>query len=299
MRLRASFIVLAVAAMFTTSMLPAGADSDTIDRYERLMATGTVTLTPGGRTVQTDITGAQLLVDTAGNVLRQTPFTARASDRPLAAKMAGVPCVNDTNREGFTPYTPPAQYPIDEKNEKGIFKFHFYSVDNARQNSLRQPTVQFLGCAVGGIDAENGSRLTVSGPGVAYNDPNSSDILGQQWREGTTPKDYSLTLGFQVPVKGVNVTGSISQTPRNSLKGSLLPPYGGHYMAGYHKNAVNAWWEEGCRPHCRRWNGSADYQGSVGEGLWEFPQWYKGTVLSNGFKIAGYMEHFCANPFGC
>lgn len=124
-------------------------------------------------------------------------------------------------------------------------------------------------------------------------------MLGHKWREGKTPEDYSITLGFEVPVRGVNITGSIQQDPSNYLRGSILPPYGDHYMADFHENGVNAWWEDGCRPRCTRFGGSNHYQGSVGEGLWEFPQWYKGEVHRRGFKIAGYMEHFCANPAGC
>ncbi|MGH9042748.1 MAG: hypothetical protein ACRDZ3_21245 [Acidimicrobiia bacterium] len=285
--------------MFISGMLPAGAEADTVDRYTRLVATGDVTFTPEGRTKVSDIVGAELVVDAVGTVIDRIPFKAKAFDRPLAASLARVPCVHDSTREGFTPYTPPVQYPIDNKNEKGMFKFHFYSVDKARINSLNQPTVQFLGCAAGGVDAENGSRITISGPGVAFNDPNTSYILGQRWREGKTPEDYSITLGFEVPVRGVNITGSIQQDPSNSLRGSILPPFSGHYMAHFHENGVNAWWEDGCRPRCTRFGGSNHYQGSVGEGLWEFPQWYKGDVLNRGFKIAGYMEHFCANPFGC
>lgn len=127
------------------------------------------------------------------------------------------------------------------------------------------------------MDAENGSRITISGPGVAFNDPSTSYILGHKSREGKTPEDYSITLGFEVPLRGVNITGSIQQDPSNSLRGSILPPYGGHYMEDFHENGVNAWWEDGCRPRCTRFGGSNHYQGSVGEGLWEFPQWYKGT----------------------
>ncbi|MGH2652099.1 MAG: hypothetical protein ACRDHK_12935, partial [Actinomycetota bacterium] len=199
--------------------LPAGAEADMVDRYNRLVATGNVTFTPEGRTRVSDIVGNELVVDAVGNVIDRIPFKAKVFDRPLAATLARVPCVHDNTREGFTPYTPPAEYPIDKKNEKGIFKFHFYSVDEARQNHLNQPTVQFLGCAAGGVDAENSSRITISGPGVAFNDPDRSHILGHKWREGKTPEDYSITLGFEVPIRGVNITGSIQQDPSNSLRG--------------------------------------------------------------------------------
>jgi hypothetical protein len=299
--MRRCFIaVMSAAALFAVAVAPATADSDAVDRYYQLQATGVVTLTPEGLTHTSDIAGSEVVVNALGEVVDRVPFRAKVSDRPLGQSIAQVPCVHDTkNREGFTAYLPPAVYSIDNKNEKGSFSFNLYSQDHARENQFHQPTVQILSCAAGGVDAENGSRITISGPGMAFNDARTPRILGRNWREGETPKDYSISLGFQVPRDAVTITGGIQQNPSNSLKGSVVPPYGYGDMEQYHLNAVNAWWEEGCRPHCRRWNGSADYQGSVGEGLWEFPQAYKSEALSRGFKIAGYMEHFCGNPFGC
>ena len=52
-----------------------------------------------------------------------------------------------------------------------------------------------------------------------------------------------------------------------------------------------------CRPTCRRWNGSADFQGSVVEGLFEFPN--SKPVDPSQFYYSASVEHFCANPFGC
>lgn len=259
-----------------------------------------MTLTPEGLTRTSDIVGTEVVVNAVGEVLDRLPFKAMVSDRPLGQTITHTPCVHDTKgRDGFTAYLPPVVYPIDKKNEKGSFQFNFYSQDSARQDQFKQPTVQILSCAVGGVDAGNGSRITISGPGVAFNDAQTTRKLGHVWREGKTPKDYSLSLGFAVPVKGVTVTGGIQQNPANYLKGSVVPPYEFGDMGQFHSNAVNAWWEEGCRPRCSRWNGSADYQGSVAEGLWEFPQSYKAEAFSRGFKYAGYLEHFCANPFGC
>lgn len=301
MRRRNPLIVTAAAAsLFLSGVVPAAAaSSDTVDRYHQLQATGLITLTPDGRTHVGPISGTEVVVNAVGDIIDRLPFTAKPLDRPLAASIANVPCVHDNDREGFTAYLPPAEYPVNKRNEKGSFKFHLYSVDGARSNQVGQPTVQFLMCGAGGVDAENGSRLTISGPGMAFNDSQGSNILGHTWKEGKTPEDYTISLGFEVPVRGVTVKGSIQQTPGNYLKGSVVPPY--HYgdWADFHRNAVNAWWEDGCRPHCTRFGGSNGYQGSVGEGLWEFPQSDKNFALSRGFRFAGYLEHFCANPFGC
>jgi hypothetical protein len=133
---------------------------------------------------------------------------------------------------------------------------------------------------------------------MTFNDSDSARILGRNWKEGKTPKDYSISLGFEVPIKGVKVSGGIQQNPSSSLKGSVVPPYDDP-MKRFHLNAVNAWWEDGCRPRCTRFGGSNNYQGSVGEGLWEFRQSFKPQALDRGFFAYPWLEHFCANPFGC
>ncbi len=301
MRRRNPLIVTAAAAsMFLAGIVPAAAaGSDDVDQYHQLQASGIMTLTPDGRTHVGPINGTELVVNAVGDIIDRLPFTAKPLVHPFAADSSSTTCVRDTDREGFTAYLPPAEYPISKRNEKGFFKFHLYSQDGARHDRFNQPTVQFVMCGVGGVDAANGSRITISGPGMAYNDAQGSNILGHSWKEGKTPEDYSISLGFEVPVRGVTIKGSIQQNPGNYLKGSVVPPYAWGDMADFHRNAVNAWWEDGCRPRCTRFGGSNGYQGSVGEGLWEFPQTDKDAVLARGFKFAGYLEHFCANPFGC
>jgi hypothetical protein len=298
---RLVIVCASVVGAAAVQILPAQAGSgEVVDRIHQLRATGHVTLTEDGHTIASDLAGEEVVVDLVGNIVDRAPFQAKAVTD--AIKPLGVPsfaCVHDSQQTGFTPYTPPVDYPVNKKNEKGSFKFHLYSQDKARTNQYGAPTVQFLGCGVGGVDGENGSRIRVSGPGMAFNDANGSNIIGTNWRTGKTPEDYSITLGFQVPLRGVNITGSIQQDPSNYLKGSVVPPYGVDYMERLHRNAVNAWWEDGCRPRCTRFGGSNNYQGSVGEGLWEFPQSYKRDALALGWETAAYVEHHCSNPFGC
>lgn len=298
--MRRSLVVVPVLAALFLVVVPAEAESEVVDRITQLQATAHVTLTETGQTKVTDLVGAEIVVDTVGNIVDRLPFRAKAANgasRPMS--LGNMSCVYDTEREGFTAYLPPTEYPIDKKNEKGSFKYHLYSVDGARHDQRGDPTVQFLGCGLGGVDGQNGSRIRVSGPGMAFKDAQGSNILGTKWREGKTPEDYTVTLGFEVPVRGVNISGSIQQDPSNYLKGSVVPPYGHDEMERLHRNAFNAWWEDGCRPRCTRFGGSNMYQGSVGEGLWEFPQWYKGNALARGWTVAAYVEHHCSNPFGC
>ena len=124
---------------------------------------------------------------------------------------------------------------------------------------------------------------------------NSSSISSDTFRgEGKTPADHTVTLGFQVGKGPVQVNGSIQQTPTEKLKGSPLAPF---HDNRYGRNQAAGWWEHGCRPVCRRWNGSADFQGSVAEALFEFPEGM--PVNPNDFYYSSSMEHFCSNPFGC
>ena len=155
---------------------------------------------------------------------------------------------------------------------------------------------QWLVCATGGADANNGSRTTVSGPGMAYRDRDSTFKIGQVWKEGRTPANYTLSLGFEVGGPRVKVNGAIQQTPNNSLKGSPRPPFDSD-MDAFSRNGVHGWWEHACVPRCGGASGSADFQGSVAEGLWEFPQGKPVSV--DDFAMSGFTRHFCANPFGC
>lgn len=201
-------------------------------------------------------------------------------------------CLNDRDREGFQRHA--AWELLDHSgNEFVHFQYFPYSQGNA-QIQEGQFTQQWLICATGGVDAQNGSRITVSGPVLAYKDDQRTYKIGQVWREGRTPSDHTVSLGFQVGKGPVQVNGSIQQTPGESLKGSPLAPFNKNNFA---RNQAAGWWEHGCRPTCRRWNGSADFQGSLVEGLFEFPN--AKPVDPSQFYYSASVEHFCANPFGC
>src|SRR5205823_2724983 len=119
--------------------------------------------------------------------------------------------------------------------------------------------------------------------------------IGQAWKEGSTPANYTVSLGFATegPVK---VNGGIQQTPTSSLKGSMRPPYK-HPVDAFSRNSVNGWWQASCAPDCARTGGSSEFQGSVIEGLWEFPQSI--SVMVSDFALSAWQRTFCANPFGC
>ncbi|HVW32945.1 MAG TPA: hypothetical protein VHL53_10435, partial [Acidimicrobiia bacterium] len=111
----------------------------------------------------------------------------------------------------------------------------------------------------------------MSGPGVAFRDPGHTYKLGQRWREGKTPADYTLNLGFEVPTDLVTIKAGISQTPTASLKGSPRPPFKASDLDAFSRNGANGWWEDSCAPNCAGTGGSNSYQGSVVQALFEFP----------------------------
>ncbi|MGH9039562.1 MAG: hypothetical protein ACRDZ3_04970, partial [Acidimicrobiia bacterium] len=120
MRRRNPLIVTAASgALFLAGLVPAAAaaDSDIVDRFHNLQASGIITLTPDGRAHAGAITGTEVVVNAVGDVIEQLPFVAKALDRPLGASIADVPCVHDTEREGFQAYLPPAEYPVNKRND--------------------------------------------------------------------------------------------------------------------------------------------------------------------------------------
>jgi hypothetical protein len=235
----------------------------------------------------------QTVVTPKGEVLSKSTYQKPAANPPVEANQA-VPfaCLNDRDREGFQRHNTWEMFDQSD-NEFVHFQYFPFSQRAARAQDGR-PSQQWLVCATGGVDAQNGSRTTVSGPIVAYKDEHVTYKIGQVWREGMTPADHTVTLGFEAGKDPVHVNGSIQQTATERLKGSPLAPFNDNRFG---RNQTAGWWEHGCRPTCRRWNGSADFQGSVVEALFEFPD---ATPLDpTHFYYSASVEHFCANPFGC
>lgn len=236
----------------------------------------------------------QTVVDAKGRVLSRSSHQKAPAERRHLAAMNAAPfaCLNDRDREGFQRHNFWEMLDQDG-NEFVHFRYFPYSQRDAQEVEGR-PTQQWLVCATGGVDAQDGSRSTVSGPVVAYRNEHATYKIGQIWREGKTPADHTVTLGFQVGKGPVSVNGSIQQNSTEKLKGSPLALF---HDNRFGRNQAAAWWEHGCRPTCRRWNGSADFQGSVAEALFEFPNAL--PVDPAHFYYSASVEHFCANPFGC
>jgi hypothetical protein len=65
------------------------------------------------------------------------------------------------------------------------------------------------------------------------------------------------------------------------------------------RNGANGWWEHNCEPQCGGNGdprGSADYHGSVVEGLWDFP--FDKFVTEDSFLEKVYWNHHCGSFSG-
>lgn len=287
MRLRMILTSMMAAGVALGAAPPARSAPDVIDRFVETEVVA--------RGDHTEV--IERVVDLDGRVLAKTTTTAE-NPRFRAAGAGGLPfaCAHDGHRAGFE-QQPRREAFRQGKNDLLHFQFFSYSMDNARNDEVSGGlTQQWLVCATGGADGNNGSRMVISGPGVAYQDRGATYKIGQVWKEGRTPANYTLSLGFEAGGDRVKVNGGIQQTPTHSLKGSPRPPIDSDADA-FSRNGVNGWWEHACVPRCFGSSGSADFQGSVAEGLFEFPQGKRVTV--DHFSMRGFTRHFCANPFGC
>jgi hypothetical protein len=287
---RSLFVTLAAVCMIVVLAAPSsatesGSASDLVDRYTQVV----YELDGPSRSMNV----LERVVDGTGRILETTRLTKPVADRPIVPlNAAPFACLSNREREGFQ------RHPHRELHDRGKNEFvHFvyFPFSQARAQKVGgMNTQQWLICSTGGVDAQNGSRISVSGPVVAFKNESSTYKIGHVWREGNTPADHTVTLGFQVGRGPVQVNGSIQQTPTEKLKGSPLALFNDNR---YGRNQAAGWWEHSCRPVCRRWNGSADFQGSVAEALFEFPEGM--PVNPSDFYYSASVEHFCSNPFGC
>ena len=235
------------------------------------------------------------VVDASGQVLRTTTETVK-NPQFRAQDSTSFPCQPDGSRAGFVPHGM-REALHKTHNDMAQFLFFPYSVDKARRDpSSGLVAKQWLVCGTGGADANNGSRTVMTGPGIAFRDSGTTYRIGQQWKEGRTPASYSVNLGFEVPTNVVNIKANISQTPTASLRGSFRPPWTSDLDA-FSRNGANGWWEDSCAPNCAGTGGSSNYQGSLVEALFQFPQ--DKPVSEDDFAMTGFFMHRCSNPFGC
>ena len=288
---RRSRVAASLVALASTALLAPSATASTAGDQPGESVESSATALPGGTTQVTNT-----VLDAAGRVVSSTTQTVTNGSFRAASAEGAFTCVSEGHRAGFTAHhRHEALY--RGRNDFAQALFFPYSQQQARRTD-RGLTQQWLVCGVGGADTNNGSKLTKAGPGIAFKDADSSWKLGQTWREGATPANYTVSLGFQTegPVK---VSGGITQTPHHHLKGSPRPPHRDKEMDRLARNGANGWWEHACEPGCGGNGspaGSSDYQGSVVEGLWEFPDGK--PVSPDNFLTKVYWSHHCGSFTG-
>jgi len=197
-------------------------------------------------------------------------------------------------------------FPVDNRKVSGRagvihFQYHSYMLRDARRGQLREPMTQLEVCTTGGGDLQDGWRFHKVGTGMAIVDKEQYLKIGQEWKTGKTPEDYTLSLGFKVPVgkSGAEISGGISQNPSDKLMGSIVAPYR-HWMNDYAHNAVHAWWQDSCVGRfygCRKWDGSSNFQGAVAHGLWEYRSQALPPVVY--FQFEPHAEWACHGAIKC
>jgi hypothetical protein len=279
---RRSRVAISLVALASTTLLaPTPATASTEGDQPGESVESSATALPGGSTLVT-----HTVHDATGRAVSTTTETVR-NPNFRAASAEGFTCVSEGDKAGFTPHER-REALYQGKNDFAQAFFFPYSLVGAR--TVRdQRTQQWLVCGVGGADTNNGSKLNKAGPGIAFKDTNTSWKLGQNWREGATPANYTVSLGFETegPLK---INGGITQTPKDRLKGSPRPPQHDEEMDRLARNGANGWWEAGSGA------GSSDYHGSVVEGLWEFPDGR--PVSSDDFLMKVYWTHHCGTFSG-
>jgi|GEM_PF-1277249 len=277
---------------------PNGAE-DLITQFTNEVVGGPTLLVPAtGLLIEPAMLRAvEQVVDATGKLLATRPSQMVASAD--SGGLDSFPCVLEGGSRRLV------IFPVDNRILSGRagfvhFQYHPYMLLNARRfNSGERNQVEV--CTTGGGNLRGGWRLLQVGTGMAVSDPNQTLKIGQKWQTGSTPKDYSLSLGFQVAPKDspISVSASLTQTPTDKLMGSMLGPVRSN-VDNYPQNAVQAWWQDSCVDSwhgCHfRWNGSANFQGSLAQGLWEYPADRMPSLIPMYF--AAYAKPLCVHSFG-
>ncbi|MGQ0464556.1 MAG: hypothetical protein ACT4QG_04465 [Sporichthyaceae bacterium] len=262
-----------------------------------------------GLFTDTVVTGSLVLDGNVGKLVNLSSVTqvvdelgkAVGSPRTVAlrsgtgnGKLAKYSCLpKSKGNRHFTAFTPAEAFLADDKGKTQAL---FYAYRQKRAREVAQAdggsyeSTQFEICGVGGSDTEGGSRLRRAGVGIAYADPSATYKIGQEWKEGETPANYTMDLAFSVPLKAMEISGGISQTPTHKLTGSIGTPFKTDVDV-YARNAVNAWWQDSCISAwtgCRHWHGSKDFHGAVAHSLFEFTPQKAKTVEVGGFQLHAF-----------
>lgn len=297
--------VVGLVALLLVGLLglaaPAGAGLISAPMLNQYATTVTVPVTidpdnPGQLSIGKVVGETKMLDATLDKVLGREsfmPVIATAPQSGLAAPSGEeFNCQVDESTPGLTVYEP--LYSEHSTNKYYMsWLMALYSQRAARIVAGQGATFQVEECTAGGADAKNGFRATKSGAAVAYKDTKPA-WLGFNWAKGFNLSAASASHTFQTLVLPVTVTGSVEIAPAASqntgTKGNgpvatSLDPFA--------VNEANGWWQSACSnvASC----GSAQWEGSVVHGLWEFPEALEHPLT---FAMVPWIVYHCGNSSG-
>ena len=288
-------VVATVTVLIAGTFSSANAQEEEITEYHQAHVMQEVTLHADGTITASPPEGEIRVSNSVGEPISTRPLEFDESgDQPAPGSFT---CVNNRDRRRLDIYEPWKINANDPNKLVVGFVWHPYAYNKARRVIGRdgEPhlTKQWVVCATGGVDGQEGWRILVSGPGTAWANTTRSKRIGTKWGSGETGPRTVVRLGFSVGKGPVSINGSIEQVDVAKLRGNFSGPYRSEFE-DYAINGSTGWWDRDCNP-CHRASGSAEFQGNVASGLWEFRQSRKGR----SFKLAPFFTYYCSNPFGC
>lgn len=250
-----------------------------------------------GRAQIVDLKSLAGVVDRAGKALG--PLKVNAMKVESGSPLSAATCVKQGKapKKRFVAFN---RTEIFSATSIGNQRYNFYPYMLRKARTVSNvPTTQYEVCGVGGADLKEGWRMHQVGLGMAFPDATRTFKIGESWKAGSTPSDYTVGLGFEAGKEPLSVNGSVSQNPTDKLLGSINGPYPTHIDA-FARNGVSAWWQDSCVSgwsKCKfKADGSSEFQGTVAHGLWEFMPADARNVRY--FTIAPYLRYGC-HGFTC
>ncbi len=286
---------LRVCAVSAAAMGVAGpayaASGDTV--HESTKVNQEMTIKPDARGSGTSVGGVRARatrVSRSGRVLASKALATASTAAPAAGIARSGGCVKNKRRRGFVSYAPRYSRAKTDAYEFQ-YVFHLYKQSNARRRGEgKAKTKQYEMCAIGGGRAKGGNRLERARSSMAAK-TKSSTILGPgDWGKGKEEPSAEASLSFEVPVKPVTISGTLSVHPQDLLTGGQGTDRSKSF-GDYSFNQVNGIWQGGST---FRFQGSTNFQGNVAIGLWEYLQSSPGPR----FAVSAGLERHCSHPYG-
>ncbi|MGQ0468106.1 MAG: hypothetical protein ACT4QG_22660 [Sporichthyaceae bacterium] len=306
--------IMTAAALVGTTVFGAASASATESREDGLgeLITQFRTMSIGGlirldnetgRTSLVDVEMVTGLVDRAGELIGSLASVPVSLPKRTGPDIGKFSCIKQGSARNFRAFDPAEIY-YDDRRGVQQYQFRVYRKTDARRMDLGAKSTQYEVCGTGGMDLKDGHRAFKAGLGFAFPDASKTHRIGYKWKTGTTPADYSLSMGFQLgnDKTPLSIGASINQTPGDKLTGSFDGPGKGS-LDQWKRNGVNAWWQDSCISGWSRCklhaDGSPNFQGTVAHGLYEFRPEEAAKVTH--FAADSYLDYACQAPFdmGC